>query len=162
MRSEAMIRKILALITLFGVIEARALENVVAESLPPFNVLCYRIIITNFSEDMMGQIVMGKADDYARFNLFTVGRKTLKVINNPEEPSLRQEYGKFPSEINISPIKDPAKQPSVFSWQEKSNYGLAVYSLETAEKILSIVRLYKPIRNMRAVHTNEVLKCRDK
>jgi hypothetical protein len=72
-----------------------------------------------------------------------------------------QEYGKFPSEINISPIKDPAKRPAVFSWQEKTSVSLVIFSFEANEKTLSIVRLYKPIRN-RAVHTNEVLKCKDK
>src|SRR5262245_24796193 len=105
-----MMRKALALFALIWATEARALENIVAESLPAINVMCYRITITNFSEDMLGQIVMGKADDYARFNLYTVGGKTLKVVNNPEEPGLRQEFGKFPSGINISPIKDPAKR----------------------------------------------------
>jgi hypothetical protein len=156
-----MIHTALAFILLLGATEARALENIVADTLPPFNVLCYRVIITNFSEDMMGQIVMGKADDHGRFNLFTVGGRALKVINNPEEPGLRQEYGKFPAEINISPIKDPAKRPAVFSWQEKTSVSLVVYSFEATEKVLSIVRMYKPIRN-RAVHTNEVLKCKDK
>jgi hypothetical protein len=156
-----MVRAAMALIALLGATEARALENIVAEILPAFNVLCYRIIITNFSEDMMGQIVMGKADDHARYNLLTAGGQTLKVINNPEEAGLRQEYGKFPSEINISPIKDPAKRPAVFSWQEKTSVSLVIYSFEANEKTLSIVRLYKPIRN-RAVHTNEVLKCKDK
>jgi hypothetical protein len=152
-----------ALVLLLGASQAFAQGlSVTAETLPTFNVLCFRIIITNFSEDMIGQIVMGKADDHARYNLFTVGGRTLKVINNPEEPGLRQEYGKFPSEINVSPIKDPAKRPAVFSWQEKQSVVLAVYSFDATEKILSVVRLYKPMRDRAGVHTNEVLKCRDK
>jgi hypothetical protein len=152
----------LALIPLLRATEVRALENVVAESLPAFNVLCYRIIITNFSEDMYGQIVMGKADDEARYNLFTMGGNTLKIINNPESPGLRQEYGKYPAEINVSPIKDPGKRPPVFSWQEKTNGVLAVFSFEARDKVLSVVRLYSPIGKRAGLHTNEVLKCMDK
>jgi hypothetical protein len=138
-------KRLLLLCAVLGMAQAHAQDLMkTASTLPAFNVLCYRIIITNFSDGMPGQIVMGKFDDHARFNLYTVDGQTLKVVNNPEEPGLRQEYGKFPSEINISPIKDPTKRPAVFSWQETESFGLTVYSYEANDKVLSIVRLRKP------------------
>lgn len=144
--------------------EVRAQDDPIrtADKLPAFNVLCYRVIITNFSDEMAGQIVMGKADDHARFHLFTVDGMTLKVVNNPEELGLRQGYGRSASEVNVSPVKSPAKRPPVFSWQERPSFGLKVFSYEAAEKVLSIVTMVKPTKFMRAVHTNEVLTCRDK
>jgi hypothetical protein len=65
----AVMRTLLAtLCIVMGATQARAddlIRN--ADKLPAFNVLCYRVIITNFADDMPGQIVMGKADDHARF-----------------------------------------------------------------------------------------------
>jgi hypothetical protein len=156
-------RLLLVFCAVLGMARAHAQDLMkTASTLPAFNVLCYRIIITNFSDEMPGQIVMGKFDDHARFNLYTVDGGTLKVVNNPEEPGLRQEYGKFASEINISPVKDPSKRAPVFSWQEAKSFGLTVYSYEANDRVLSIVKLSKPNKMTGTVHTNEVLKCRDK
>jgi hypothetical protein len=83
------------------------------------------------------------------------------VVNNPEEPGIRQEYGKFAAEVNVSSIKDPSQRPPVFSWQEAKSYGLTVFSFEAREKVLSIVTMRKASKFMRATHTNEVLTCRD-
>jgi hypothetical protein len=79
-------------------------------------------MITNFAEEMAGQIVMGKSDDRARYNLYTVDGRVLKIVNNPEEPGLRQESGKFAAEINISPVVDPSKRPPVFSWKGRDEF----------------------------------------
>lgn len=151
-----------SLCILAGTIQVRAEDLIrTAEKLPAFNVLCYRIIITNFADGMPGQIVMGKADDHARYNLYTSGN-TLKVVNNPEEPELRQEYGRRAAEVNVSPVKDPSQRPPVFSWQEAKSFGLTVFSYEAREKLLSIVTVPKANQFMRAPHTNEVLRCNDK
>jgi hypothetical protein len=122
-------------------------------SLPAFNVMCYRIIITNFGVGMPGHIVMSKADDEARYNLYTANGQVLKVVNNPESAGLRQEYG---------PIVDPAKRPPVFTWFEKSSLGLRTFSYEAKEKVLSVVNLPTPNKRFTTVNTNEVLRCRDK
>lgn len=154
--------RLLVAIALIGTSARAEGLSVNPTTLPAFNVLCYRIIITNFGEEMPGHIVMGKADDEARYNLYTAGEKTLKVVNNPESAVLRQEYGKFTSEIVASPIVDPDKRPPVYSWFEKSNLGLRTFSYEAKEKVLSVVNLPTPSKRFTTVNTNEVLKCRDK
>lgn len=136
-------------------------QQVPTQSLPAFDVLCYRISIMNFLEDMPGPMIAGKADDYPRFNLYTVNGLMLKVVTNPEEPGLRSEYGKSAPEISISPIKDAAKRPPVYTWKD-SNRELTYFSYEAREKILSTVTLRKPNHMFTPPHTNEVLKCRDR
>ncbi len=136
--------------------------SVTAKRLPGFNVLCYRVMITNFSENAPEQVVQGKADDFPRYNLYTVDGLVLKVVNNPQEPGLRQEHGKFAPEVFISPVTDPKKRPPVYSWREATNGSTSAFSYRADEKILSVVTMYKANRFMQSVNSNEVLTCREK
>jgi hypothetical protein len=129
--------------------------------------------ISTASAETLLERIQARVDGLSEQRDRLVGEEKLKRPTYPSGKPLRgtpahqridgcDGYGKFAAEVNVSPVKDPKQRPPVFSWQEKKSFGLTVYSFEASEKVLSVVTMRAASKFVRAVHTNEVLTCRDK
>src|SRR5262249_55614751 len=141
-----------------SVAQAQPYEPPTAKSLPEIDLSCYQSYLVGFNETFSGLSVDGDNLGLARYRIVSIQGRTLKIIQDPERPENRKEWGKAASEISISAIADPARRPPIFTWKEVTTASTTVFSLHASDKLLSIVEVLNPgIRSLNKIY---VLKCK--
>ncbi|MEK4034893.1 hypothetical protein WOA01_18730 [Methylocystis sp. IM2] len=89
-----------------------------ADTLPDFTVSCRQETSVGWGNITSADMALnGNHKDDVSYAIRSINKRTLKVIENPDNTELRKEYAKYAAEINV----DYGRNALIFGWKEGGN-----------------------------------------